>query len=49
MHTLIPSICTYLLNYQFDKVIFFFLNYLLFYGVPEISSTLTDSISNWCQ
>ena len=29
MHPVIPAICTHLLNYQFDKVILFFLNYLL--------------------
>ncbi|MFA5433941.1 MAG: hypothetical protein WC319_13940, partial [Candidatus Paceibacterota bacterium] len=26
MHPVIPAICTHLLNYHFDKVIFFFLN-----------------------
>ena len=39
MHSLIPVKCTHLLNYQFDKVILFFLNCLLltrFYALCEL-------------
>lgn len=39
MHPLIPVKCTHLLNYQFDKVILFFLNCLLltrFYALCEL-------------
>lgn len=39
MHPVIPAICTHLLNYQFDKVILFFLNCLLltrFYALCEL-------------